>query len=77
MITVRGETNELFIQGCCDIGLRNNALDEDTAIASHKPPEFDKDMLASGLRFGQRVGQARMPRHGALVVKMRMRIRHS
>ena len=72
MIAIGSETNEMFVEQRADFGLRDDALDEDTAMPSELPPEFDEDTFAAALGCGQRVGQPRVPMHCAPVVEMRM-----
>ncbi len=63
----------MFVEQRSDGGLRDDALDEGTAVPSSVSPVFDENKFPSAFRFLERIGQTRVPAHRAAIIKMRVR----
>jgi hypothetical protein len=71
-VAVGGQADEVIREQRGDGSLRDDALDEGTAVSSSVTPVLDEDELPRASRFDQRIRQARVPAHRAAVVEMWM-----
>jgi hypothetical protein len=72
LITVSRKADESLIQYLRDFRLRNDALNEGAAIASHHSAEFDEDIFAFTSGGGECLGKFCLPLYCAAIIEMRM-----
>lgn len=72
MIAVRSQAHKIISEKLGNFRLRDDALNEGTAVSSHHSSEFNEDVFALTLRSSQRLGEFCMPLHGAAIIEMRM-----
>jgi len=72
LIAVGGEAHEMLVEQRSNCHLRDDALDEGTAVPSSVAPVLDEDKLSFAFRGGERVGETRVPAYRAAIIKVRV-----
>ena len=72
LIAVGSERHEMLVEQRSNRHLRDDALDEGTAVPSGVAPVLDEDKLPFAFRGGERVGKTRVPAYRAAIIKVRV-----